>query len=205
MVRSNVKIGTLVLLCSSWTIISCKDGRLEKSKEGADQSEMTTGDPLDNEGKAVMKTRNSETTGENAETFPILDLYFQVKDALVADNSERAGQVATAMVAVFDDFEIGPYALETQEKLKLLIVEGKTHAASIASHPIEVQRKHFKALSTIITDMVAITGTPYTLYQQHCPMYDNGSSWLSTSSTIKNPYYGSQMLKCGTVQKEIKS
>ncbi|EKF53808.1 hypothetical protein I215_15663, partial [Galbibacter marinus] len=47
------------------------------------------------------------------------------------------------------------------------------------------------------------TGTENTLYQQFCPMYDGGSAWLSLSKDIKNPYYGSQMLNCGKVQKEI--
>ncbi|HAT65637.1 MAG TPA: hypothetical protein DCS66_13750, partial [Flavobacteriaceae bacterium] len=41
------------------------------------------------------------------------------------------------------------------------------------------QREHFKILSKDITDMIAITGTENTLYQQFCPMYDGGSAWLS--------------------------
>jgi hypothetical protein len=34
-------------------------------------------------------------------------------------------------------------------------------------------------------------------------MYDGGSAWLSMEEDIKNPYYGSQMLNCGKVQREI--
>jgi hypothetical protein len=51
--------------------------------------------------------------------------------------------------------------------------------------------------------MVAITGTKNTLYEQFCPMYDKGSAWLSSSNEVRNPYYGSKMLKCGKVQKTI--
>jgi len=51
--------------------------------------------------------------------------------------------------------------------------------------------------------MVAITGTQVKLYEQFCPMYDGGTAWLSTKEEIRNPYYGSQMLKCGKVQREI--
>jgi hypothetical protein len=51
--------------------------------------------------------------------------------------------------------------------------------------------------------MVAITGTENTLYQQFCPMYDKGSAWLSMEKEIRNPYYGSKMMACGKVQKEI--
>ena len=28
---------------------------------------------------------------------------------------------------------------------------------------------------------------------------DKGAYWLSTDETIKNPYFGEMMLKCGTV------
>jgi hypothetical protein len=34
-------------------------------------------------------------------------------------------------------------------------------------------------------------------------MYDKGSAWLSTTKEVKNPYYGSKMLKCGSVKKQI--
>jgi hypothetical protein len=60
-------------------------------------------------------------------------------------------------------------------------------------------------LSKDMMDMVAITGTDATLYQQFCPMYDKGSAWLSMEKDIKNPYYGSKMMNCGKVEKEIKS
>ncbi len=35
-----------------------------------------------------------------------------------------------------------------------------------------------------------------------CPMVDNnkGAYWLSLSETIYNPYFGSKMLKCGSVK-----
>jgi hypothetical protein len=37
-------------------------------------------------------------------------------------------------------------------------------------------------------------------------MYNDGkgANWLSKESTIKNPYYGSQMLTCGKTVETIK-
>ena len=54
-------------------------------------------------------------------------------------------------------------------------------------------------------DLIAITGTSKKLYQAYCPMYNNnkGAQWLSDSREIQNPYYGSEMMKCGEVIKEI--
>ena len=51
--------------------------------------------------------------------------------------------------------------------------------------------------------MIAITGTEMKLYEQFCPMYDGGSAWLSMNKEVRNPYYGSSMLNCGKVQREI--
>lgn len=42
-------------------------------------------------------------------------------------------------------------------------------------------------------------------YKMHCPMAFNnsGADWIQNNTDLRNPYYGSMMLKCGTVQKEI--
>ncbi len=40
------------------------------------------------------------------------------------------------------------------------------------------------------------------VYYQYCPMKD--SNWLSKEETIKNPYYGAQMLSCGKTVETIK-
>jgi hypothetical protein len=32
---------------------------------------------------------------------------------------------------------------------------------------------------------------------------DTGATWISYSEEIKNPYFGDQMLHCGTVQEEL--
>ena len=45
-----------------------------------------------------------------------------------------------------------------------------------------------------------------TLFVEFCPMADNdrGANWLSKNKEIKNPYFGTSMLKCGEVKDEIK-
>jgi Cu(I)/Ag(I) efflux system membrane fusion protein len=43
------------------------------------------------------------------------------------------------------------------------------------------------------------------LYVLHCPMANNnkGADWLSASSEVKNPFYGSAMLTCGELKETI--
>ena len=39
-------------------------------------------------------------------------------------------------------------------------------------------------------------------YEAHCPMaFDNkGGNWLQTVDTVTNPFYGSSMLNCGSIE-----
>jgi hypothetical protein len=56
-----------------------------------------------------------------------------------------------------------------------------------------------------MNDLIALLGTEKTLYQDFCPMANNGKGaiWLSEIEEIKNPFYGSKMMKCGKMQKQI--
>lgn len=141
----------------------------------------------------------------DAKAEAILSDYLNLKEALVADDLEKAVEAGTKLVASLKAFDSSNYTAEEQKELTDIIEDATEHAEHIAKSDIGHQREHFKTLSKDISDLVAITGTKNTLYQQFCPMYDGGSTWLSSSKEVKNPYYGSRMLKCGKVQKEIKN
>ena len=140
---------------------------------------------------------------KDAKAEAVLNDYFALKDALVKDDSKSAALAGSKLEASLKAFDKSSYTGDEQKELTDIIEDAAEHAEHIAKSPIAHQREHFKTLSKDISDMVAITGTKNTLYEQFCPMYDKGSSWLSTSNEVKNPYYGSKMLKCGKVQKTI--
>jgi hypothetical protein len=139
----------------------------------------------------------------DAKAEAILADYFILKDALVADDSKKAAQTGSALAMSLKAFDKSSYTSDEQEELTDIIEDAIEHAEHIAKSEMSHQREHFKTLSKDILDMVVITGTKSTLYEQFCPMYEKGSTWLSTSNEVKNPYYGSRMLKCGKVQKTI--
>jgi hypothetical protein len=139
----------------------------------------------------------------DAKAEAILGDYFNLKDALVGDDTKKAAQFGSKLVASLKAFDASSYSKENQKELADIFDDATEHAEHITKSAIDHQREHFKTLSKDITDLVAITGTKSTLYEQFCPMYDKGSAWLSTSKEVKNPYYGSKMLKCGKVQKTI--
>lgn len=149
----------------------------------------------------VVSFTNAQSSDVKAEA--IISDYFSLKDALVGDDTKKAAQSGTKLVASLKAFDLSNYSKENQEELADIIEDATEHSEHISESAIDHQREHFKTLSKDITDLVAITGTKSTLYEQFCPMYDMGSAWLSTSKEVKNPYYGSRMLKCGKVQKTI--
>ena len=83
-----------------------------------------------------------------------------------------------------------------------LLKELKTSSSNISKFDaIKTQREHFMLVSTAITIAVEAFGIHKKIYKQFCPMANNdkGAYWLSVDETIKNPYFGEMMLKCGTV------
>ncbi len=137
----------------------------------------------------------------------IIDNYLALKDALVQDDSKNAASSAKKLSDAFAKFDLAAQAKQQQKDLTEIIEDASEHAEHISENSgnIDHQREHFEILSKDIRDLILITGSDRTLYQAFCPMYNNkeGGIWLSASSEIKNPFYGSKMLKCGSVQQEI--
>jgi len=158
-----------------------------------------------NHDHATMKMDHSKMMNMNndAKAEVILTDYLSLKEALVADNTKKAAEAGSKLVASFKAFDRTAYTGEEQMELIEIIADATEHAEHIVKSELDHQREHFKVLSKDMTDMVAITGTDKKLYEQFCPMYDGGTAWLSMNEDIKNPYYGSKMLTCGKVQKEI--
>jgi hypothetical protein len=74
-----------------------------------------------------------------------------------------------------------------------------------ATDNLESQREFFSELSDHFINTLKTADIGSKLYVQYCPMaFDNaGASWLSLSEEIENPYFGDQMLHCGTVDEVL--
>ena len=142
---------------------------------------------------------------KNPATTPIIDAYMQIKNGLVATDKNAAAEGATALLAAFKAFDMSKLSGEMHKEYMDILENAKEQAEHIAKSPIDHQREHFEDLTTDITDMIALLGTEKTLYQDHCPMANNGkgANWLSEIKEIKNPYFGSKMMKCGSITKQI--
>ncbi|MCH3882398.1 DUF3347 domain-containing protein [Tenacibaculum aquimarinum] len=189
-------VAILVISLINLTIISCKDAKKENTQDSIVHSEM-------NHNKMDKSNNMMDDNSQNSGVQKVLADYMILKDALVETDKNKAAKAGDKLNNTLSKFEINGFTVEQQKELKDIITDAKEHAEHIGRSEIDHQREHFKTLSKDIMDIVAITGTKNTLYQQFCPMYDGGSAWLSLNKEIKNPYYGSKMLKCGKVQKEI--
>ena len=136
----------------------------------------------------------------------IFDHYLHVKTALVNGNAMEAKAGANAILEVLKKFDKSLLPAEQKTAYDRSINNFKTAAAGIASAgEIKKQREHFAILSNNAYDLAKSFGAGKTVYHEHCPMaFDNkGAMWLSESKDIKNPYYGEEMLECGTVEEVI--
>lgn len=207
-----VKTGILAITFLTLTAMSCKSETKKTDAEEnmhsmevehqEDESQNHASMNHDSEGQDINFNASNQ---KNPATTPIIDAYLQIKNGLVADSNDNAVAGATALLAAFSAFDMTKLTEDTHEKYMEILESAKEHSEHIVKNPIDHQREHFEALSTDISDMIALLGTEKTLYKDFCPMANNnkGAYWLSEVKEIKNPYFGSKMLKCGSVKAQI--
>lgn len=130
------------------------------------------------------------------QTSSLLTSYYAIKDALVGGDPNAAAASAREFLTAIDAID---KAMVTPEGLSTLI-GGATSISQ--SKDSKVQREKFAALSAnvfALAKMVKLSDEP--IFQQYCPM--KKAFWLSNNKTIKNPYYGSAMLTCGSVKETL--
>ncbi len=131
-----------------------------------------------------------------AQPSPLLTSYYNLKDALVSSSATAAAASAAELAKAIN--EADKETVKDESRNALLI-----DATAISqTKDLKVQREKFATLSTNMFAL-AKTGKLSTepVYQQYCPM--KKASWLSNNKSIKNPYFGSAMLTCGSVKETL--
>ena len=182
------------LTAASFSIISCSNNGGTKTESQTATSETAT-------------TQTTEETKGNSSVKAIVDNYLQLKDALADDNGDRAAKSGNALVESFKEFDKSTLSESEKKSFEDVTEDAIEMAEHIGKNAdkIEHQREHFDMLSKDMYEIVKKLGAGQTLYQAHCPMYNNnkGASWLTASKEIKNPYMGKEMSTCGTIQEEL--
>lgn len=137
----------------------------------------------------------------------VFDKYFAVKDALVKTDGNTASTKAKELLTAINSVKMDK--LSTEEHIVWMKV--MKDLAFDAEHIAETketihQRDHFTSLSKNMYALIKVSKQETPTYYQFCPMANDGkgANWLSKENTVKNPYYGNQMLTCGKVVETIK-
>jgi hypothetical protein len=138
----------------------------------------------------------------------IIQPYLQMERALSGDDPEGAAKAGSELMKALKDFNKASLTEEQKEVYEKCANDAVVHAEHISASADDIkhQREHFEKLSALMIELSRSFNAGQVLYKIFCPMYNDGKGgyWLSESNTVKNPYYGSEMLTCGKVQEEIK-
>lgn len=152
----------------------------------------------------VMTSLFAHLKAQQIALAPVLTDYYTIKDALVSSDTKAAAGKAADLVKDINGVDM--HAIPAKDHLAFMQLKDKLafDARHISeSTDLAHQREHFASLSANMASLAKqakLSEQP--VYQEYCPM--KKSSWLSSDSTIKNPYYGSSMLTCGKVTGTLK-
>ena len=157
------------------------------------------------------ESKNNTTTTELKSDVPTFSLvfekYFAIKDALILSDSKITASHAKDFLTAINAIPMEKLSTEEHTVWMSVLTDLKNDALKISSiNDIEKQRQIFMALSQNIYSIMKVAKHETPFYFHHCPMYNDGkgADWLSKENTIKNPYFGAQMLNCGKTVETIK-
>lgn len=148
-----------------------------------------------------MRMKFPSNFQENFKT--VLKAYLKMKDAFVSSDAKQVSNFSKEALKGLNALQLD--GLGDMEKAHMK--KSTEMLRAIAENDnLEKQRAHFVLLNeNMVPIALNVNGISPTLYVQKCPMANNnkGAVWLSTERDIRNPYYGAQMLSCGSVIEEI--
>jgi len=136
----------------------------------------------------------------------VLEIYFQLKDALVATDGTKSRELARSLSEAAAEVTAGDLN-QNSAQFWVALQEDIVHSSRsmIAEDDVDDQRYHFETVSFAMIEVVeGFKPVGYEVYVQSCPMVRGGSAdWLSKEENIMNPYHGDRMLRCGEVLRKI--
>jgi len=154
--------------------------------------------------------------GENSGAFDksyqqLLTGYFNLKDALVASDTNKANSASRELAIYSDKLMINEIKDDSSGVIKetaktfTSTISGSANAL-VKEGSIESKRKEFEMISDALytlTQTVRYGGQK--IYYQYCPMAFNnkGAYWFRAQTAIRNPYFGDEMLECGEIKDSL--
>ena len=144
-----------------------------------------------------------DTSAVKAQVNAVLLIYYDLKNALTKDDGKTASAKATELLAALGKVDTSAMIAGQTAEYTLLQANIKSAAEQIAAtSQVGRQREHLDMLSDNIWLLVkSFDANEQPAYRQYCPMVKK--YWVSGEKAVKNPYYGQQMLTCGSVKEKL--
>jgi Cu(I)/Ag(I) efflux system membrane fusion protein len=208
--------GEEVVTNGTFTVDAAAQLQGKKSMMNATGGKTMTG----HEGHLGMENSNNNSTTDHSQMTKRLDVsskfkeqlntvfenYVSVDKALVNDDAETAKKSANGLQKSIEKVDMKLLNGDAHNHWMTLEKELKASTSAIATtSDIKKQREHFIHLSAHLINAVKTFGINQKVYVDYCPMANNnvGAYWLSKDKEIRNPYFGADMLNCGSVTDEI--
>lgn len=215
-IMKNIFLSIATMTIVAITLFSCKKSPNKNTEQHADHAtanveKQSASQSEDNNVSKDISLKQDEKATAKAEVKnfsidPIIKDYLILKNALVADNDQAVANAGKQLLATLKNVDMKAVPADKHKEYMDIAEDAKENAEHIGDNAgkIEHQREHMASLSKDIADLIATFGTTQKLYQDYCPMYNDGKGaiWISEAKAIKNPYFGNKMLSCGSVKKE---
>lgn len=130
----------------------------------------------------------------------IVENYMEIKDGLVSSSRDKVTTSAASFLSQIDSFKTESLTSKEKKvynKVKSDLISSLTSIKKAKN--IADQRKTFADLSDAIKKLMSeIKHVDRIVYRFYCPM--KMELWFSYSKEVKNPYFGQQMLNCGSLE-----
>lgn len=135
---------------------------------------------------------------------PVVKAYLELTEALAADDAAKGGAAVATLRAALKGAT--PHGLEGEAaedfKTQMAAIESSLPPAGTAS--IDDLRGRLPDLTRAVETYLWTFGHegPQPVVKIFCPMaFENkGANWIQSDSQVRNPYFGSKMLRCGEVK-----
>ena len=137
----------------------------------------------------------------------VFDNYFVVKNAMIYSAGNATSIASKELFTAIKNVKMDKLEMDVHMVWMKVVNKIKEDAEHIAdTKDKKNQRNHFTTLSKDIYTLINVAKYEVPVYFQFCPMHNGGkgANWVSKENTVKNPYYGSQMLSCGKTVETIK-
>lgn len=162
-------------------------------------------EPKETTAMAIPDYRKDTPEAFRMELGKVVEAYLPLKDRMVATEPADETLLAPlrkALARVEMSLVKGDAHLYWMQQLEAI----EAHATTLLKKDdVEAQRVQFGFLSQALINALTAFGVEGTYYVQYCPMAFNnaGANWLSNEEQIRNPYFGDQMLTCGSITEEL--